>query len=122
MYKWYLDQRHDDGICYLKGLIYLFQDEDTLLHELHRVRYFDVFELNAAQKYWGCFLCNHPEKVSGLLQDGYPAIEGQLKEKKGRWKIFKRWKTRYFTLSGATITYNKKDSVSTQLCYNCFFV
>jgi hypothetical protein len=28
-------------------------------------------------------------------------IEGQLKEKKGgKWKIFKKWKSRYFTLSG----------------------
>jgi hypothetical protein len=30
-----------------------------------------------------------------------PVIEGQLKEKKGgKWKIFKKWKSRYFTLSG----------------------
>ena len=38
-------------------------------------------------------------------------IEGQLKEKKGgKWKIFKKWKSRYFTLSGAKLSY--KDSVS----------
>ena len=41
----------------------------------------------------------------------YFGVTGQLKEKKGRWKFFKRWKTRYFTLSGATITFSKKDSV-----------
>ncbi|KAH3823592.1 hypothetical protein DPMN_125400 [Dreissena polymorpha] len=35
-----------------------------------------------------------------------------LKEKKGRWKFLKRWKTRYFTLSGSQITYSKSDSVS----------
>ena len=30
-----------------------------------------------------------------------PVIEGQLKEKSGgKWKIFKKWKSRYFTLSG----------------------
>ena len=52
-------------------------------------------------------------QVEDLLQDGNPAIEGQLKEKKGKWKFLKRWKTRYFTLSGAAITYNKKDSVRT---------
>ena len=40
-------------------------------------------------------------------------FQGQLKEKKGKWKFFKRWKTRYFTLSGAQITYNKNDSVCT---------
>ena len=33
-------------------------------------------------------------------------IEGQLKEKKGgKWKFFKKWKSRYFTLSGAKLTY-----------------
>ena len=31
-------------------------------------------------------------------------IEGQLKEKKGgKWRIFKKWKNRYFTLSGARL-------------------
>jgi len=59
---------------------------------------------------WGCFLCNHPERAVGFLQDSQPVIEGQLKEKKGRWKIFRRWRTRYFTLSGAHLSY--KGSVS----------
>lgn len=37
-------------------------------------------------------------------------IEGQLKEKKGgRWSLFKKWKSRYFTLSGDKLTY--KDTV-----------
>lgn len=35
-----------------------------LLQELHNVRYFDVFEFNASEKHWACFVCNHPEKVS----------------------------------------------------------
>ena len=91
--------------------MFLAQDQDSLLHELNSVRYFDVFEFNGASKYWACFLCNHPEKAMGLLQDGQPVIQGHLKEKKGRWKIFKKWKTRYFTLSGAHITCSKKDSV-----------
>ena len=76
------------------------------------MRYFDVFEFHGVQKHWGCFLCNHPEKADGLLLNGAPAMEGHLKEKKGKWKLFKRWKTRYFTLSGASISYNKNDSVS----------
>ena len=43
-------------------------------------------------------------------QDKMPVIEGQLKEKKGgKWSIFKKWKSRYFTLSGAKLSY--KDSV-----------
>ncbi|KAL8583518.1 hypothetical protein ACOMHN_054834 [Nucella lapillus] len=86
------------------------KDQLTLLHELHEERYFDVFEFNAACTHWACFMCNHPEKVSSLLQDGLPEIAGQLKEKKGKWKVFKRWKTRYFTLSGGTFTYSKSNS------------
>lgn len=86
------------------------KDQDALLHELHNVRYFDVFEFNAGEQHWACFMCNHPEKMFTLLQDGNPVISGQLKEKKGRWKFLKRWKTRYFSLSGANITYSKSDS------------
>lgn len=86
------------------------KDQLALLHELHEERYFDVFELNAADMLWACFLCNHPEKVSDLLHNGSPQITGQLKEKKGKWKVFKRWKTRNFTLSGGTFTYSKSDS------------
>ncbi|WAR14776.1 MELT-like protein, partial [Mya arenaria] len=88
----------------------IFQDQDALLQELHGDRYFDVFEFNAPRKYWACFMCNHPEKMSELMPDGSPVIAGQLKEKKGRWKFLKRWKTRYFTLSGSQITYSKSDS------------
>ena len=46
-----------------------------------------------------------------FFQDKMPVIEGQLKEKKGgKWSIFKKWKSRYFTLSGAKLSY--KDSVN----------
>lgn len=48
-----------------------------------------------------------------LAADGAPVIEGQLKEKKGRWRIFRRWRTRYFTLSGAHLSC--KGSVSIHL-------
>lgn len=54
--------------------ICLLQDQLALLHELHEERYFDVFELNAADMLWACFLCNHPEKVSDLLHNGSPQI------------------------------------------------
>ena len=110
-------------------------------------RFFDVFEYNALEKHWGCFLCNHPDRDHNFVQvmnmipnivsnktiynlvcpissralyrcsclydfqEQVPVIEGQLKEKKGgKWKIFKKWKSRYFTLSGAKLSY--KDSVS----------
>lgn len=79
------------------------KDQEALLNELRHSGFFDVFECSGNQ--WGCFLCNHPERAVGFLQDSQPVIEGQLKEKKGRWKIFKRWRTRYFTLSGAHLSY-----------------
>uniref|UniRef100_A0AAG5D5Q7 PH domain-containing protein n=1 Tax=Anopheles atroparvus TaxID=41427 RepID=A0AAG5D5Q7_ANOAO len=60
---------------------------------------------------WGCFLCHHPEKAMGFLHsNNQPVIEGQLKEKKGKWRLFRRWRTRYFTLSGAHLSC--KGSVS----------
>ncbi|XP_050539223.1 protein melted isoform X2 [Daktulosphaira vitifoliae] len=90
------------------------KDQDAVLSELRNSGYFDVFEhfsINGGG--WGCFLCNHPERAVGFLQDSQPVIEGQLKEKKGRWRLFRRWRTRYFTLSGAHLSYkgskNDKD-------------
>ncbi|XP_043219639.1 protein melted-like [Amphibalanus amphitrite] len=81
------------------------KETDVLLQELRSARFFDVFEYNGMQQQWGCFLCNHPEKAEGFVKPDQPVMEGQLKEKKGRWKIFKRWRTRYFTLSGAHLSY-----------------
>lgn len=101
------------------------KETDALVNELRNSGFFDVFELgpchspNASenvstedlQLQWGCFLCNHPEKASGFLQGNtQPVIEGQLKEKKGKWRLFRRWRTRYFTLSGAHLSC--KGSVS----------
>ena len=46
--------------------------------------------------------------ISDLLSAGEgPLMEGQLKEKKVRWKLFKRWRTRYFTLAGEQLLYAK---------------
>jgi protein melted len=90
------------------------KEQETLINELRYSGFFDVFELgnnsNGAssedlQYQWGCFLCNHPEKAVGFLQsNNQPVIEGQLKEKKGKWRLFRRWRTRYFTLSGAHLS------------------
>lgn len=105
------------------------QEQDLLLNELRDAGFFDVFELTtvsprdngtgapgAPVAQWGCFLCNHPERAVGFLaSDGQPVIEGQLKEKKGRWRLFRRWRTRYFTLSGAHLSC--KGSVSIFLIY-----
>lgn len=94
------------------------KDQDLLINELRHSGYFDVFQIcptpivggsenqldmNAVK--WGCFLCTHPERALGFLRgDAQPVIEGQLKEKKGRWRLFRRWRTRYFTLSGAHLS------------------
>lgn len=98
------------------------KEQDALLNELKNSGFFDVFEhgpllnkslnsLDQDQYQWGCFLCNHPEKAVGFLENNtQPVIEGQLKEKKGKWRLFKRWRTRYFTLSGAHLSC--KGSVS----------
>ncbi|GAB0098229.1 melt [Sergentomyia squamirostris] len=95
------------------------KDTDALVNELRNSGFFDVFELGPVngnstdggtssedlQLQWGCFLCNHPEKAMGFLQgNNQPVIEGQLKEKKGKWRLFRRWRTRYFTLSGAHLS------------------
>lgn len=76
------------------------KDQEILIDELRSNRYFDVFKFNAILQQWGCYMCNHPDKATGFLKNSEPVIEGQLKEKKGKWKFFRRWRTRYFTLSG----------------------
>ena len=87
------------------------RDQDSVIHELRAHRFFDVFEYNAPKLQWGCFLCNHPERASTFIADEEPVIEGQLKEKKGgKWRIFKKWKNRYFTLSGARLAYKEGET------------
>ncbi|XP_071445724.1 protein melted [Hetaerina americana] len=97
------------------------KDQESLLNELRNSGFFDVFEYNGgAFRQWGCFLCNHPDRAVGFLTEGgAPVIEGQLQEKKrGRWRLFKRWRTRYFTLSGGHLTVkgtNDREEVATPI-------
>ncbi|XP_032513732.1 protein melted isoform X2 [Danaus plexippus] len=79
------------------------KDQELIVDELRAAGFFDVFEVSP-RAIWGCFLCHHPERAGGFLGDGAPVIEGQLREKKGRWRLFRRWRTRYFTLSGAHLS------------------
>ncbi|CAH1397437.1 unnamed protein product [Nezara viridula] len=85
------------------------KDQEAVLNELRSAGFCDVFEYSANEDgrggTWGCFLCNHPERAIGFLHHSEPVIEGQLKEKRGRWRMFRRWRTRYFTLSGARLEY-----------------
>ena len=92
------------------------KDQDILIHELRSSRYFDVFEFNALINIWGCFLCNHPNRAEEYLQNNEPVIEGQLKEKKSKWKLFRRWRTHYFTLSGLNLSY--RETVSNFLFFS----
>lgn len=87
------------------------KDQDILMNELRSARYFDVFEFNAINSVWACFLCNHPDRAPNFVSPNQPVIQGQLKEKKGKWKLFRRWRTRYFTLSGIQLSY--REAVST---------
>lgn len=85
-------------------------DLDQVQLHLEEVRFFDVFGFSEAAGAWQCFMCNNPEKATVVNQDGQPLIEGKLKEKQVRWKFIKRWKTRYFTLAGNQLLFQKGKS------------
>ncbi|XP_057594886.1 ventricular zone-expressed PH domain-containing protein homolog 1 isoform X2 [Hippopotamus amphibius kiboko] len=92
-------------------IMFLFQqDLDQVQLHLEEVRFFDVFGFSEAAGVWQCFMCNNPEKATVVNQDGQPLIEGKLKEKQVRWKFIKRWKTRYFTLAGNQLLFQKGKS------------
>ncbi|XP_038958555.1 ventricular zone-expressed PH domain-containing protein homolog 1 isoform X3 [Rattus norvegicus] len=86
------------------------KDLDQLQLHLEEVRFFDVFGFSETAGAWQCFMCNNPEKATVINQDGQPLIEGKLKEKQVRWKFIKRWKTRYFTLAGNQLLFQKGKS------------
>ena len=57
---------------------------------------------------WRCFACAQPDRVHAFVGSNdteAPVLEGRLKEKTRRWRLFKRWQTKYFTLSTAALTY-----------------
>lgn len=86
------------------------KDLDQVQLHLEEVRFFDVFGFSETAGAWQCFMCNNPEKATVVYQDGQPLIEGKLKEKQVRWKFIKRWKTRYFTLAGNQLLFQKGKS------------
>jgi hypothetical protein len=86
------------------------KEQTQILKELQDAQYFDDFSFNPTLHKWICFACAHPEKVKSLIKSdnsNMPLLEGQLKEKRGKWKFFKRWHTKYFTLSSAALTYSE---------------
>ncbi|CDW51741.1 Protein melted [Trichuris trichiura] len=89
------------------------QEQLELQRELQNARYHDLFVYNLERRQWCCFACNYPERVQYFLQEtNCPVIEGQLQAKKGRWKFLKRWTTKYFTLSSASLSYRPLTSDS----------
>ncbi|VDN04493.1 unnamed protein product [Thelazia callipaeda] len=82
------------------------KEQQHIMKELLDSHYFDSFSYNTTFEKWSCFSCNHPERVRTIIRPDsphLPVLEGQLKEKRGRWKFLKRWHTKYFTLSGAAL-------------------
>ncbi|NXC89808.1 MELT protein, partial [Cercotrichas coryphoeus] len=86
------------------------QDLEKVQMHLEEVRFFDLFGYSEEAGAWQCFMCNNPEKATGVNQDGQPLMEGKLKEKQVRWKFIKRWKTRYFTLAGNQLLFRRGKS------------
>lgn len=78
----------------------------------------DDIQTNQNITQWVCYLCANPDKFSDLF-DQKPLIQGQLKEKHGKWKFLRRWHKRIFTLAGGSIVYFKKDMV---LFYFYYFI
>uniref|UniRef100_A0A183UNQ0 Protein melted-like protein n=1 Tax=Toxocara canis TaxID=6265 RepID=A0A183UNQ0_TOXCA len=83
------------------------KEQQQIYKELQDAHYFDSFSFSTLTQKWSCFSCSHPERVRSILRSDsphLPVLEGQLKEKRGRWKFLKRWHTKYFTLSSAALT------------------
>lgn len=95
---------------------------EDLINELKDVRFFDLFQWNSAcstlNSQWQCYMCSNPEKAIDLLNEK-TLIQGQLKEKHGKWKFLRRWRTRLYTLTGGNIVYFKKDMVSLIILFLC---
>uniref|UniRef100_A0A452U452 Ventricular zone expressed PH domain containing 1 n=1 Tax=Ursus maritimus TaxID=29073 RepID=A0A452U452_URSMA len=104
------DGAHSFETAMMESMFPQQKDLDQVQLHLEEVRFFDVFGFSEAAGAWQCFMCNNPEKATVVNQDGQPLIEGKLKEKQVRWKFIKRWKTRYFTLAGNQLLFQKGKS------------
>ena len=81
-----------------------------LVEELKETRIFDIFT-RGQEDVWQCMLCGCPEKAGELLNEA-TLIQGQLKEKHGKYKFLRRWRKRMYSLTNGNIVYYKKDMVS----------
>ncbi|EYC08817.1 hypothetical protein Y032_0064g3545 [Ancylostoma ceylanicum] len=91
------------------------KEQDKLYKELEEASFFDCFSLDGPSNRWSCFSCSHPDRVKSFVEDGSQRVlEGQLKEKKGRWRFLRRWHTKYFTLSSAALTCSSEQTSESQ--------
>ncbi len=98
-----------------------------LINEHKETRYYDIFQQktllnnntdndnqtnheNNEKKVWYCFSCSNPDKALDLLKEK-TLIQGQLKEKHGKWKFLRRWRKRIYSITSGNIVYFKKDMV-----------
>ncbi|KHJ77956.1 hypothetical protein OESDEN_22424 [Oesophagostomum dentatum] len=94
------------------------KEQDKLYKELEEASFFDCFSLDGPSNRWSCFSCSHPDRVKSFVEDGSQRVlEGQLKEKKGRWRFLRRWHTKYFTLSSAALTCSSEQAVGEKKFY-----
>ncbi|KAI1236040.1 hypothetical protein IHE44_0002135 [Lamprotornis superbus] len=101
---------HSFDTAMIQSTFPLQKDLEKVQMHLEEVRFFDLFGYSEEAGAWQCFMCNNPEKATGVNQDGQPLMEGKLKEKQVRWKFIKRWKTRYFTLAGNQLLFGRGKS------------
>ncbi|NXO85798.1 MELT protein, partial [Sitta europaea] len=108
--KTQLKGTHSFETAMIQSTFPLQKDLEHIQLHLEEVRFFDLFGYSEEAGAWQCFMCNNPEKATGVHQDGQPLMEGKLKEKQVRWKFIKRWKTRYFTLAGNQLLFHRGKS------------
>ncbi|NXH00591.1 MELT protein, partial [Loxia leucoptera] len=108
--KTQLKGTHSFESAMIQGTFPQQQELENIQMHLEEVRFFDLFGYSEEAGAWQCFMCNNPEKATGMNQDGQPLMEGKLKEKQVRWKFIKRWKTRYFTLAGNQLLFRRGKS------------
>ncbi|NWT61171.1 MELT protein, partial [Erythrocercus mccallii] len=102
-----LKGRHSFETAMIQSTFPQQKDLEKVQLQLEEVRFFDLFGYSEEAAAWQCFMCNNPEKATGVNQDGQPLMEGKLKEKQVRWKFIRRWKTRYFTLAGNQLLFRR---------------
>uniref|UniRef100_A0A674GZA6 Ventricular zone expressed PH domain containing 1 n=1 Tax=Taeniopygia guttata TaxID=59729 RepID=A0A674GZA6_TAEGU len=63
------------------------KDLENIQMHLEEVRFFDLFGYSEEAGAWQCFMCNNPEKATGVHQDGQPLMEGQAEGEAGALEV-----------------------------------